>query len=93
MASSFRDLFCGCFLSHICTRCTQEGVTSIHELPRSGLLGNVSVRSILVELLALPYVRPLSQRVSFLLVLYPRLGIFEDQLVYMLVPDLLALPE
>src|SRR5919112_3109818 len=26
MASSFRDLFCGCFLSHICTSCTQEGL-------------------------------------------------------------------
>ena len=25
MASSFRDLFCGCFLSHICISCTQEG--------------------------------------------------------------------
>ena len=25
MASALRDSFCGCFLSHICTSCTQEG--------------------------------------------------------------------
>ena len=97
MASSFRDLFfrdlfCGCFLSHICTSCTQEGwplFTSCREV----VFSETSASDQFWLSFSRCSMRPLGQRVSFLLVLYSRLGVFEGQLVYMLVPDLLALPK